>query len=356
MAERKIRALIVDVSATMRALLSHILSADPDVDVVGAVPDINLIRDKLARMNVDVLTFNAALAGWEGTVALSETVKAYRLPVVVLGSRTHPEYAARYASLDQRIVHYVPLPKSARTAGETEINLIVDLVKSAARKGWNLERASSPPTADAAAAIEERVRAARVPVGSYYSREIIAIGASTGGTQAIAEVLRSFPPDAPATVIVQHMPKGFTASFAKHLNTAMAVEVKEAQDGDEVRPGRVLIAPGGSHMVVVRRAGQYRASVVDTAPVNLHRPSVDVLFDSLTSVGSHTVAAILTGMGADGAAGIARLHSSGARTIAQDQESCVVFGMPREAIRLNAVDSVLPLSRIGKELLSLARR
>ena len=342
---KKYRALVIDVSAAMRALLSHILAADPEIEVAGAVPDINLVRERLPRMNVDVLTFNAALAGRDGAAALAEIVRAQRLPVVVLGSRTRPETAAMYAVLDRRLVTYLPLPTTPSRAGEGETRLIVDAVKAAARAA-DARRDRVPAEAPA-----QR----RVPPASY-ARGVIAIGASTGGTEAIAEVLRSFPPDAPATVIVQHMPPGFTASFAKRLDSTMAIEVKEAQEGDELKIGRALIAPGGKHMKVIRLGGRLIASLSDAEPVNRHRPSVDVLFDSLAGIGRQTVAAILTGMGGDGAEGMARLHAGGARTIAQDQDSCVVFGMPREAIRLNGVDTVLPLAQIGKELLSLARR
>jgi two-component system chemotaxis response regulator CheB len=216
------------------------------------------------------------------------------------------------------------------------------------------EMLSSGRSADGSNRLKERV--ALSDAKGRFTKDIIAIGASTGGTIAIAEVLRAFPLNAPATVIVQHMPPGFTKSFANHLNGQMKIEVREAEHGDRLRAGLALIAPGGHHMAVVQKAGGYQVEISATEPVNRHRPSVDVLFDSIARIGgARSVAAILTGMGADGADGLARLHDSGARTVAQDEKSCVVFGMPREAILRNAADFVLPLSQIGSQLIMMSR-
>lgn len=354
MPDKRIRVLIVDVSASMRLLISHILSADSEIEVVESIPDILLARDGIASMHLDVICFNAAMAGRESTAALGDIVRSHRIAVVVLGSRTHPEWSSRYATFDPRYVHYLALAGASAYGTDPETSVIVACVKAAARRA----RGDRPrATADAAHGLRPVAAAGRMPRIGASRREVIAIGASTGGTQAIAEVLKCFPADAPGTVIVQHMPPGFTSTFAKHLNNAVEIEVKEAADGDEVRQGRALIAPAGHHMELVRRNGQLHASIIDTDPVNRHRPSVDVLFDSVAQVvGRSVVGAILTGMGNDGAAGMFRMHERGALTVAQDEASCVVFGMPREAIKLHGVDSVLPIDRIGRELIAMARR
>ncbi len=338
----RMRVLVVDDSPRERAAVKRILTSDPDIEAVGSPLDYVTDPDRLARFAPDVVTLAREAASSHEGAAFRDIAYSLAIPLAIIQQRVRIDIA----SIDP-----VPGERGAPYLRQTLTPYAADSFESALiRQVKGLVAVGNSPTNLRAVT---KIASVRSPFGN----PIIAIGASTGGTQAITDVLRHFPANAPATLIVQHMPSGFTGSFARSLDRLMAMEVKEAEDGDEIVRGRVLVAPGGHHMAVVRDGHSLRVAIGDADPVNRHRPSVDVLFDSLARVAApKTTAALLTGMGTDGAAGLERLHSAGAKTIAQDEQSCVVFGMPREAIRLNAADRVLPLAEIGDELIAIAER
>ncbi|MEO8621156.1 MAG: chemotaxis response regulator protein-glutamate methylesterase [bacterium] len=332
-----IRVLIVDDSALVRKVLSDELSQFPDIEVVGTASDPYVAREKLLQLNPDVITLDIEMPRMDGLSFLAKLMKHRPTPVVIVSSVApeHSETAMRALALGA--VDVVSKPGSAYSLPEVGLTLVRAIRTAASAR----VRAPSPtaPMLHAAPAFET-------------TNKIIAIGASTGGTTAIESVLRSLPLAAPGIVIVQHMPEHFTKAFADRLNTVCVQEVREARDGDSVLPGMVLIAPGDKHMVLRRDGARYVLAIKDGPRVHHQRPAVDVLFHSVArNAGRNAVAALLTGMGADGASGMVALRASGAYTIAQDEESCVVFGMPKEAIKLGGADEITPLSRIPSALL-----
>ena len=345
--ERRIRVLVVDDSAVMRRLLSDGLSGDPGLEVVGTAADPYIARDKIQRLRPDVLTLDVEMPRMDGLTFLAKLMRTTPMPVVMFSSGSPDVRATTLRALELGAVNFVVKPRvDVDDRMASTILEIIEKVHEAAvarpRVAW------TPPPAPIAPAHPLPVAASTV---------VVAIGASTGGTEAIRTLLASMPSDGPATVIVQHMPEHFTRTFAERCDQLSAIRVKEAEDGDEVVAGRALIAPGNYHMRLVRAGHGYRVRIDQTAPVNRHRPSVDVLFHSVAEVArGSAVGALLTGMGADGARGLAALRSAGARTIAEDESSCVVFGMPREAIALGAAEYVLPLPEIGRAILALAAR
>lgn len=349
----KTRVLVVDDSAAMRQLLTQILSSDPDIEVVGTAPDPYFAREKIISLRPDVLTLDVEMPRMDGLTFLEKLMRSSMpTPVVMVSSLTQNNGDVTLRALEIGAVDFFPKPTldtlRGVAGGAAEI---VAKVKAAARA--RLRPATVPAGAPAA-----KPCAAALSVGAAGLRlthQIIAIGASTGGTEAIREVLCALPAATPGVVITQHMPPGFTASFARRLDGLCALRVTEAQDGDRVLPGHVLIAPGNFHLALTRSGAEFGVRVQDGPPVNRHRPSVDVLFDSVAEqAGKNAVGVILTGMGDDGARGLKRLRDTGARTIAQDEATCVVFGMPREAIAHGAAEFVLPLGRIAGETLRLA--
>lgn len=338
----RVRVLIVDDSAGMRRLLTSIFEADREIEVVGAAPDPFVARQKIKDLEPDVITLDVEMPRMDGITFLEKLMRGHPMPVVMVSSLTQKNCDVTLQALELGAVDFFPKPTVDTLVGvEAAAAEICQKVKAAARAKV---RAASGP----APAVKP------VLTGLKMTHQVIAIGASTGGTEATREVLQLLPADCPGIVIVQHMPAGFTKSYAQRLSSLCAIHVKEAEDGDRILPGHALLAPGGFHMSVVRSGAQTSVKVFDSDPVNLHKPSVDVLFDSCADqLGRNVVGVILTGMGDDGARGMRKMRDAGARTIAQDEASCVVFGMPKEAIAHGGVEQVLPLDRIAGGMLKL---
>jgi two-component system chemotaxis response regulator CheB len=342
----RIRVLVIDDSAVMRRLLSDGLSRDPALEVVGTAADPYIARTKIERLQPDVLTLDVEMPRMDGLTFLAKLMRTNPMPVVMVSSGAPDVRATTLRALELGAVNFVVKASPERLGPESEMLLeVIDKVREAALARPRVAR-SLPP-----------VPARPTPAGPVMPATVIAVGASTGGTEAIRTLLTSLPTAVPGIVIVQHMPEHFTRTFAERCDQLSALSVKEAEDGDEVVPGRAFIAPGGHHMRLVRAGGGYRVRLDQSPPVNRHRPSVDVLFHSVAEVaGGNAVGLLLTGMGADGARGLAALRAARARTIAEDESSCVVFGMPREAIALGAAEYVLPLPEISTAVLALAAR
>jgi two-component system chemotaxis response regulator CheB len=340
------RVLVVDDSATMRGLISAVLNSDPDVTVVGQAGDAMEARAAIKELNPDVVTLDIEMPNMNGLEFLEKIMKLRPMPVIMVSSLTHRGGEATIAALEIGAFDCVgkPVPGDARPFHE-----LIDKVKAAARSASRYQSMRTPQATPAAAAN------ANVPKVDYrVGRKIVAIGSSTGGVEALIEVLKNFPVNCPPTVITQHMPATFTKSFAERLNRLCAPQVQEATDGARLEIGRIYLAPGGErHMVVANPHGPI-VRLLDKPPVNGHRPSVDVLFDSVAELaGRNAVGAILTGMGRDGAAGLLKMRHSGARTVGQNEKTCVVYGMPRVAFELGGVETQLPLNAIGEEILKL---
>ena len=339
------RVLIVDDSAVVRQILTRELQKDPSIEVVGSAPDPFVARDKIVELKPDVVTLDIEMPRMDGITFLRKLMKHYPLPVVIVSSLTQKGGELALEAMHAGAVDVMCKPGTAYTVGDLSIELI-DKVKAAAK-------VQVQPRANG---LSHSTR----PASKQYSllkttQKVVAIGASTGGTQALEAVLSSLPPNAPGIVIVQHMPEFFTKSFADRLNQVCQVEVKEAEDNDSVITGRVLIAPGNHHMMLRRSGAKYFVEVKGGPLVSRHRPSVDVLFKSVARyAGRNAVGVILTGMGRDGAEGLFEMRQEGANTIAQDEASCVVFGMPKEAIELGGAEFVTSLQRIPEKILDLA--
>jgi len=336
-----VKVLIVDDSAVVRQMLSHQLSRDKGILVVGTAPDPFVARDKIIELKPDVLTLDIEMPRMDGITFLRKLMIHHPMPVIVLSSLTAEGTETALQALEAGAVEVLSKPSSAYSVDDLGTMLIAK-IKGAARARIRPSAArppSAPPLAMAAT-----------------TDKLLAVGASTGGVQALSELLPAFPPNAPGTVIVQHMPAMFTTSFAQRLNSMCKVEVREAANGDSVVPGRVLIAPGGFHTTLRRSGARYYVEIKDGPEVHHQRPSVDVLFDSVAKyAGANAVGAILTGMGADGADGMLNMRRAGAKTIAQDERSCIVFGMPMEAIKRGAAEHVMPLSEIAPAMMKLAQ-
>ncbi|MBK6765164.1 MAG: chemotaxis response regulator protein-glutamate methylesterase [bacterium] len=327
-----VKVLVVDDSALVRRVLTEELARDPEIQVVGSAPDPYVARDKILQLKPDVLTLDIEMPRMDGLSFLRKLMKHHPLPVIVVSSLTPKGSEMAMDALSLGAVDVLCKPGEAYSIGELSRELTAR-VKTAARVRL-AARTTAAPTKPMEALKETTLK-------------IIAIGASTGGTEALREVLQRFPVNAPPTVVVQHMPEQFTKAFADRLNGICAIEVREAKDGDTLRPGLALIAPGNKHMLLQRSGAVYSVAVKDGPRVHHQRPAVDVLFKSVARfAGKNAVGAILTGMGADGADGMLEMKQAGANTIAQDEKSCVVFGMPKEAIARGGVDSILPLDQI----------
>ena len=360
MPARKVRVLIVDDSASMRQLLSHVLGSDPNIEVIGTASDPYFARDKIRDLKPDVLTLDVEMPRMDGITFLEKLMRAHPMPVVMVSSLTQAGGDVTLRALEIGAVDFFPKPTIDTLRGvENGTAQIIAKIKAAASARVRPLAMKSPANSASPGETARESSGAKISglVGAAHrlTHALIAIGASTGGTEAIREILADLPPASPGVVIVQHMPPGFTTSFAKRLDNLCRIRVKEAADGDRVLPGHAYIAPGSFHTAIQRNGAEYIVRVTSAPPVNLHRPSVDVLFDSCAEqAGRNVVAAILTGMGDDGARGLRRMRDAGARTVAQDETSCVVYGMPREAVAHGGVETVLPLSRIAGELLRLA--
>ena len=339
-----VRVLVVDDSAVVRKIFAEELGRDPEIEVVGTAPDPYVARDKIVRLRPDVVTLDIEMPRMDGITFLRKLMHHFPLPVVIISSLTSKGGDLALEAMESGAVDVMCKPGAAYTVGDMSVELI-DKIKAAARV-----RVKSP-NGDSGA-----VRPVSPPLRLAMTRttsKIVAIGASTGGTEALRKVLEQFPANAPGTLVVQHMPEHFTRSFADRLNQLCAVEVREATDGESVVAGKVLIAPGNYHLMLRRSGAIYQARVKRGPLVCRHRPSVEVLFNSVAQyAGRNAVGVMLTGMGADGAQGMLKMKEAGAATIAQNEESCVVFGMPKEAIKTGAVDHVEDLDKISERILT----
>ena len=338
---RKIRVLIVDDSAMVRKIFTEELARDPEIEVVGSAPDPYVARDKIVNLKPDVITLDIEMPRMDGLTFLRKLMRHYPLPAIIVSSLTAKGGELALEALQAGAVEVMCKPGAAYTVGDMSVELR-DKIKAAACV--NVQKRIVMP--DAAT---PRLAMTRT------TNKVVAIGASTGGTEALTSVLTALPQNSPGIVIVQHMPEHFTRSFADRLNTLCAIEVREARDGDTVGPGRALIAPGNYHMLLYRSGAVYQVQVKSGPLVTRHRPSVDVLFKSCAKYGGkNVVGVIMTGMGGDGADGMKIMHDQGAVNVAQDETSCVVYGMPKEAVARGGVDHVVPLGRIPEMILRLA--
>ena len=332
-----IRVLVVDDSALVRKILSDELSKHADIEVVGTAIDPYIAREKIVKLKPDVITLDIEMPRMDGLSFLAKLMQHYPMPVVVVSSLTPQNSATALRALALGAIEVISKPGSSFSTPDVAGQLV---------------RAVRVAAAARIPAAQHRDTSARTPAPDFDTQlqtthKILALGASTGGTQAIEKVLTALPANSPGTVIVQHMPATFTGSFAQRLDGLCAMQVREARDGDAVVPGVALIAPGDHHMLLTLSGAKYHVRIKDGPPVHHQRPAVDVLFQSVArSAGKNALGVLLTGMGADGAKGMLAMKEAGSFTIAQDEASCVVFGMPREAIKLGAAESVLPLLEI----------
>ena len=366
MASRRIRVLIVDDSALVRKALTDGLSSDPEIEVVGTAIDPYVARDKILQLDPDVLTLDIEMPRMDGLSFLNLIMQHRPMPVIIISSLTTGGSAKALEALQAGAVDVMAKPSGSYSASADSAALCAKVkaafhAKVRAHSGNTsfVTRPAAPPSAAPPAASALRPAAAvhpttppRPPPGPprhFSHKQIILMGASTGGTEALKAVLTNLSGNLPGICIVQHIPAHFSRAFAERLNSLCALEVREAKNGDRVQPGLVLIAPGGFHLVLRRSGGFYTVELSEGPMVHHQRPAVDILFDSAVRAGAgpHALALILTGMGADGAAGMLTLKEAGATTVAQDEASCVVFGMPREAIRLGAAQKILPLDQMA---------
>jgi len=342
-----IRVLIVDDSATAREVLSNALKKDREIEIVGTAPDAYVARDKIVSLKPDVVCLDVEMPRMDGITFLKKIMKYMPVPVLMVSSLTQKGASVTLDALEAGAIDYVAKPHQNIYDGIDDIEKeLIAKVKMVASS--NLKARISKRILSVEPSIERKYSLANT------TNKMIAIGASTGGTVALTELIQSFPRDIPGTVIVQHMPAGFTDSFAKRLNEISDVEVAEAKDGDVISKGKVLIAPGDYHMVIRREGGQYKVKLGTGDKVSGHRPSVDVLFNSVSKyAGANAIGVILTGMGSDGAKGLLQMKNSGAHTIGQNEKSCVVYGMPKVANDIGAVEVELPLEKINDKIILL---
>ena len=341
----KIRVLIVDDSAMVRRIFTEELARDPSIEIVGTAPDPYVARDKIVELKPDVITLDIEMPRMDGVTFLRKLMRHYPVPAIIVSSLTAKGGDLALEALQAGAVDVMCKPGAAYAVGDMSVELI-DKIKAAARV--TVKKRTSPDPVQTAA---PRLAMTRT------TNRVVAIGASTGGTEALTTVLSALPANAPGIIVVQHMPEFFTRSFADRLNQLCAMEVKEAADNDTITPGKVLIAPGNYHMLLRRSGAIYYVQVKSGPLVSRHRPSVDVLFKSVARyAGRNAIGVIMTGMGADGADGMKEMHDNGAENIAQDERSCIVFGMPKEAIARGGVDHTVPLDRIAHMVLQLAQK
>jgi two-component system chemotaxis response regulator CheB len=346
----KIRILIVDDSAIVRKILTEALSGEPDMEVVGTAPDPFVARDKILTLRPDVLTLDIEMPRMDGLTFLRKLMHFHPLPTVVISSLAQASCSAAVRALESGAVEVLAKPGGPYSVGELS-NTLAAKIRAAASS--RVRRSESPPPPRPAAPVASTPVPAPRLTSRPHSGTIFAIGASTGGTEAIASVLTRLPESSPGIVITQHIPPVFSKAFATRLNEICALEVREAVDGDVVRPGLALIAPGDFHMLLRHSGGQYSVSVKTGPRVCYQRPSVDVLFSSVAdAAGERAVGVLLTGMGSDGAQGLLQMRRAGAHTIAQDEATCVVYGMPREAVELGAAARILPLNSVAHAMLA----
>ena len=335
----KIRVLCVDDSALIRSIMSNIVNRQPDMEMVATAPDPLIARDLIKRYSPDVLTLDVEMPRMDGLDFLERLMRLRPMPVIMVSSLTQKGSEITLNALELGAIDFVTKPQTGLQDGMMQYSeLIADKIRMASRVR-NFPRHTPVP------------QLAKAPLVG--SEKIIAIGSSTGGTEALRQVLTAMPLDCPGIVITQHMPAGFTRSFADRLNKLCRIGVKEAEHGDRILPGHAYLAPGGIHLELIRSGANYHAQLQDLPPVNRHCPSVDLLFHSVAKcAGSNAVGAILTGMGHDGAQGLLAMRQAGARTLAQSEKTCVVYGMPREAVALDGVDEIVDLDQMCQRILN----
>ena len=345
---RPIRVLIVDDSALVRNILSQGLSVDPNIEVIGTAPNPYIARDQIVKLNPDVITLDVEMPRMDGVAFLRKLMPQFPVPIVMVSSLTQRGKQITMEALEAGAVDFVAKPTSNVAAGLNamlmELRSKVKIASTANVSHWKGKRpiAASSRNATVSSALAES------------TDKIIAIGASTGGTEAIRQVIENFPANTPGTVIVQHMPAGFTKMFSDRLNQLCKMQVKEAEHGDRIRTGLILVAPGGKQFEVIRSGGFYEVRLGNSEKVSGHCPSVDVMMHSVAKhVGTNAVGAMLTGMGQDGAEGMLAMKQAGAHCIAQDEASSVVFGMPKVAFEKGGAEKLVPLDKIATSLLSL---
>jgi len=339
----KIKVLVVDDSAVVRKIFSEELSKYPDIQVIGVAPDPYVAREKIVNLKPDVITLDIEMPRMDGLTFLKKLMKYYPLPTIIVSSLTPQGGKLTLEAMEIGAVDVIGKPGAAYTVGDMSAQL-AEKIRAASRV-----RLTKREESVMASGAGEPIRAL-----AQTSNKVVAIGASTGGTEALKKVLTKMPPNSPGIVIVQHMPANFTTAFAARLNDLSQINVKEAEDNDSVTPGTALLAPGNFHMILRRSGGRYYVEVKTGPMVHHQRPAVDVLFKSTAKyAGANAIGVILTGMGADGAEGLLEMKNAGAGTIAQDEKSCVVFGMPREAIRLGGVDKVVSIDQVASEIIKM---
>jgi two-component system chemotaxis response regulator CheB len=346
--QSKIKVLIVDDSAIVRKVLTDALSSESDIEVVGTAPDPFVARDKILSLQPDVLTLDIEMPRMDGVTFLKRLMHYHPMPVIVISSLGVASSRIAVEAMEAGAIDVLAKPGGPQSVGELRLSLASKI------RAARFARLQISATKSRATRQPPSIPKSAEP---FPSSAVIAVGASTGGTEAICKVLAEFPGNCPGVVIVQHIPAVFSRSFANRLNELCTIRVQEAKDGDHLQPGLALVAPGNFHMLLRRTLSGYCVEVKDGPLVCFQRPAVDVLFHSVAdAAGSNATAAILTGMGSDGVQGMLAMKKAGARTIAQDEMSSVVFGMPREAIRSGAVDRILPLPAIADALLTESRR
>jgi len=355
MPQKKIKVLIVDDSAVVRQALTRILTSDPEIEIMAVASDPFIAADKIAEEVPDVITLDIEMPRMDGLTFLQKLMMQHPIPVVVVSSLTVEGSETALRAMEYGAVEIISKPQLGirQFLDEAKV-LLCDAVKAAAgarvKKLAQMRQVEPKLTADAV------IAKARTLAMAETTEKVVAIGASTGGTEAIRVILEAMPLDSPGIVIVQHMPENFTAAFAKRLDSLCRISVKEAETNDTVVRGRALIAHGNRHMLLKRSGARYYVEIKDGPLVSRHRPSVDVLFRSAAQyAGKNSVGVIMTGMGDDGARGLLEMRDAGAATIAQDEESCIVFGMPKEAIKRNAVDKIMPLDLIPAEVIRVCK-
>jgi two-component system chemotaxis response regulator CheB len=353
----RIKVLVVDDSAVVRQVLTQLLAEDPGIEVIAAVADPLFAIERMKIQWPDVIVLDVEMPRMDGITFLRKIMEERPTPVVICSTLTERGAETTMQALAAGAVEIVTKPKvGLKTFLQDSVQDLIHSVKAAAqaklKRSIHATATSAPGRAPAPLAPAPHA----MPVSIQTTERIVTIGTSTGGTQALEAVLPSLTRVCPGIVIVQHMPEKFTAAFANRLNGFCEIEVREAANGDRVIPGRALIAPGGRHMQLKRSGAQYYVEVIDGPPVNRHRPSVDVLFRSVAkAAGRNALGIIMTGMGDDGARGLREMQGQGSRTIAQDEESCVVYGMPKEAVKLGAADEIVPLSGISAAIEGFGR-
>lgn len=341
---KKINVLIIDDSALIRAILTEIINSNSDMYAVGAASNPNQAREMIKTLNPDVLTLDVEMPEMDGLTFLDKLMRLRPMPVLMISSLTERGSEAALRALELGAVDFLPKPKMGISDGMREYS---DIISEKIRVAYQARGKFRIPVSPAK---RESLPSLGMRIGS--TEKIIAVGASTGGTEAIKEFLIRLPADAPGIVIAQHMPEAFTKSFAARLDSLCKITVKEAEGNERILPGHAYIAPGHSHLLLKRSGANYMTELNQSPPVNHHRPSVEVLFRSVAqNAGKNVIGVMLTGMGKDGAIGMLEMRQAGAYNFAQDEATCVVFGMPREAIAVGAVDEVVPIQDMAQKVL-----